>query len=131
MIIPLDKNSVYEYSLEGDNGEFKTVFKLGYLTSRQKAALAIQTKKLSKEIDDNNMWWFDIVRHGLKGWSNFKIDENTEYEYKSEKISISGFGEFETMSVSCFEAFKLEWVAELAAKLYEINYTTDAEKKTS
>jgi nucleoside 2-deoxyribosyltransferase len=130
MIVPLDKKSVYEYSLVGDEGEFKTIFHLGYLTARQKAAIAIQTKKSTKETSEDSIWWFDIIRHALKGWTNFKIADGTEYEYKTEKINVSGFGEFECMALSCYEAFKLEWIAELAGKLYEINYPSDVEKKT-
>jgi hypothetical protein len=130
MLVPMDKNSVYEYSLVGDEGEFKTIFHLGYLTARQKAAIAIQTKLTTKLTDENSIWWFDIVRHALKGWSNFKTVDGKEYEYKTEKINVSGFGEFECMSLVCFEAFKLDWIAELAGKLYEINYPSDVEKKT-
>lgn len=130
MIIPLDKNAIIEYSLVGDEGEFKTIFKLGYLTSRQKAALAIISKKETKETEENSIWWFSIIKFGLKGWSNFKTSDGKEYEYKTDKTVINGFGEFTVMSNDNFEAFTLDQVAEIAAKLYEINYMTDAEKKS-
>lgn len=130
MIIPQDKNALYQYSLVGDEGDSKTIFNLGYLNSRQKAALAIQSKKSTKETEENSIWWFDIIRFGLRGWTNFKMINGNDYEFKTDKAVINGFGEFIVMHSDCFEAFTLDQVAEIAAKLYELNYITLDEKKS-
>lgn len=130
MIIPLDKNALVEYSLLSDTSDSKTIFKLGYLNSRQKAALTILSKKTTKDTDESSIWWFSIVKLGLKGWTNINRADGTPYEYKSEKLVVSGFGEFDAMSDEHFEIFTLDQVAELAMKLYEINYIPDTEKKT-
>lgn len=126
----MDKNALIEYSLIGDEGDSKTVFRLGYLNSRQKAALAIQSKKSTKDTEENSIWWFDIIRFGLRGWANFKLSNGSEYEFKTDKIVINGFGEFTAMHQDCFEAFTLDQVAEIASKLYEMNYMPIAEKKS-
>lgn len=131
MILPISNKAVVEYSLHNDTDEPKTIFHLGYLTSTQKAALAIQFKKASKENDEPSLWWFSIIRFGLKGWSNFKRADGTDYLYKTSKTIISGFNEFVTMSDDCFEAFTLDQVAELAGKLMEINYLSEEEKKVN
>jgi hypothetical protein len=130
MLIPLDKNALVEYSLISDTSDTKTIFKLGYLNSRQKAALTILSKKSTKETDESSMWWFPLCKLGIKGWTNINKADGTPYEFKSEKLVVSGFGEFDAMSDECFEAFTLDIIAELAMKLYEINYIPDTEKKT-
>ena len=130
MLVPMDKNALIEYSLVGDEGDNKTIFRLGYLNSRQKAALAIQSKKSTKDTEENSIWWFDIIRFGLRGWTNFKLSNGNEYEFKTDKAIISGFGEFVVMHQDCFEAFTLDQVAELAGKLYELNYIPVMEKKS-
>lgn len=130
MFIPIEKNAVVEYSLHNDTTEPKTIFYLGYLTARQKAALAIESKKITKETEENSMWWFSILKFGLKGWKNVNLLDGKPYEFKKDKEIISGFGEFEVMHEDCFEIFTLDNVAELAAKLYEINYASTEEKKS-
>jgi hypothetical protein len=131
MIIPINKNAIYNYSLVSDTDENKTIFHLGYLNSTQKAALSIQAKKATKDNDEPSLWWFTILRFALKGWSNFKLPDGTEYLFKTDKLTLSGFGEFTVMSDDCFAAFTLDQVAELASKLYEINYVQADEKKES
>lgn len=131
MLIPIDKQAIVEYSLIADTDENKTIFKLGYLTARQKAALAIHTKKTTQGSEENSLWWFTILKFGLKGWTNFKMKSGEEYPFKTDKIVINGFAEFEVLHDDCFEAFTLDQVAELAVKLYEMNYITDVEKKNS
>lgn len=130
MFIPLEKNAVVEYSLLSDTSDSKTIFKLGYLNSRQKAALTILSKKATKQTEEDSLWWFPIVKLGVRGWTNINKADGTPYEFKSEKLIVTGFGEFDAMNDECFEAFSLDIVAELAMKLYEINYIPDTEKKT-
>jgi hypothetical protein len=130
MIIPIDKNAIFPYSLKTDVDEPKTIFKLGYLNSQQKAALSIQANKLTKENNEPSLWMFSIIRLGLKGWTNFKLQDGTDYEFKTDELVLPGFGTFTVMSDDCFAAFTLEQIAELSGKLLEINYLSKDEKKS-
>lgn len=130
MFLPIEKDAIVEYSLTKDISEPKTIFKLGFLTSRQKAALAIASKKSTKETNEDSIWWFDIIRFGLRGWSNINRADGTEYKFQTTLHTVNGFGSFEVMDETCFEIFQLDDVAELAAKLYEINFMSDNEKKS-
>jgi hypothetical protein len=130
MIIPLEKNIIVEYTPIRDKEEPKTVFSLGYLTSREKAALAIISKKIISENAESSSWWFPIIQYGVKGWKNIKTADGTDYAFKTEQKNIAGFSAFTIMSEECFEIMDLELVAELAAKLYEMNYSNPDEKKS-
>ena len=131
MYIPIEKDAIVEYSLLSDTSEPKTVFKLGFLTARQKAALAITSKKETKETEENSIWWFSIIKFGIRGWSNINTADGKPYEFKTQQTSVNGFGSFTTMADECFEIFTLDIVAELAAELYRLNYMNDDEKKSS
>lgn len=130
MLVPLEKNATHEFSLSTDTPDIKTIFSLGYFNSRTKAALTILSKKATKDTDENSIWWFAICKLGIRGWKNITKSDGSQYEFISEKLHINGFGEFDVMSDINFEAFTLDQIAELAMKLYEINYMSAEEKKS-
>jgi hypothetical protein len=130
MIIPLVKNSIFEYSLKEDTTEPKTIFQLRYLTARQKAIWMVLSTQYVNQTTDSRAWWFTMVKIGIAGWKNLNTNTGTPYEYKTEKFNIAGFGEIDIISDDLFDAFPIETIRELAEKIYDINNPTLEEKKS-
>jgi hypothetical protein len=131
MLIPLVKNSTIDYSLQSDTSEPKTIFKLRFLNARQKAIWMVLSTQYINTSKDSRSWWFPMIRIGIAGWSNLKTINGTEFEYKTEKISVPGFGEIDAVSDEVFEAFQIEIIEELARKLFDINNPSVEEKKST
>lgn len=131
MFLPQESNAVVEYTLSSDTSEPKSTFRLGFLNAKQKAALAIQSKQLATDTKESSSWWFPIIAHSIRGWSNINTADGKPYEFKTQQSIINGFGEFTIMADECFEIFKLEDVFELASEVYRINYMDDSKKKDS
>jgi hypothetical protein len=139
--INLTKTVKHQLSFDEDAGTDKaTTWVLGALDSRVFAAIkdratGIPMSALSGGSEGTatlnlNQTNFDVVLYGLKGWENFRYDDDRQVEYKTSTANLGG----KTYVVVDPELVKMlppEVIDELANAIMEINTVSEPERKNS
>lgn len=73
---------------------------------------------------------YDLVRFGLKGWSNFRNDTGNDLPFKTESRIIKGVS-LDAVTDECMDALSLEDIRELSEEIEKANTVDPAEGKTS
>jgi hypothetical protein len=117
MITGIDKNETFQFISSADAGEEKTIFILGILAIRDKLNIlkgAFDEKgKVNPSIVQEKA--IDIIKAGLKEIKNFC--------FKGEKKDVK------EITDEVIEQIPINIIAELASKLVEINFMSEAERK--
>jgi len=131
MLIALDPEEVRPYSLKSDTAEEKTIFSLGTLDAQLRAAVvdgqttySLNDRGGSAKTDIDvsiNLRNFDIVRFGLKGWTNFKGKNGVEILFDTERYNVPKVGMRVGVSALCMKRLRLEWINELADQILQDN----------
>ncbi len=123
MIEGIDIKQVVDFTAAEDK-ENPTIWKIGVLatdeyidvtsTSNQQAPLK---------------FIYDIVRLGLKGWVNFKVN-GADFAYKTEEVDFMGKKRM-VVAEHCMKAIPMNIVSELGTKILALNTVGKDEEKNS
>jgi len=127
MIDPIAVGQTKEHVVKSDK-ENPTIWLIGPLDSITKAKIISSFGKI--EIKDNQPVYvqgeadlalnnFSIVKYGLKGFKNFKLDDK-EIEFKTEKIKVFGT-EIEAVSDEVLKVIPLFVINELSNVIWGEN----------
>lgn len=135
MINPISVGQTIEYSLKNDT-ENPTIWIIGPLDSITKGKMVSQYGKIEvkdgkpvyieKDIDAamNN---FNIVRYGLKGFKNYKLNGvDVEFKTKKEKLFDHEVDVVDDETLKCIPLFA---IAELANVIWGENEVSEALRK--
>jgi hypothetical protein len=145
MVIPIDISETKDYVLKSDRSnppESQTVFKIGvvdvltrakiedlYLrwSYNKKGGADDQATALFSQNDLN----LDIVRFGLKGWSNFVRKDGTDAPFEMSSRGIQGLPPRSVIDDKSLRYLASEWVAELAEAIRKFNSIDEDTRKNS
>lgn len=119
MLTGIDREETFSYSVSGDEGEVKTIFKIGNLTNREKIALVGEVMDAQGQVDVKKIQdkAIDIFIAGVKSVENW-LDPKSKSVVTITKVD-EGF-----VNTIPFLA-----VCEVAGKVIELNFITEGERK--
>lgn len=112
MITGINLNETKDYVCKVDKDN-PTTWKLGALTSRKLSEITTRTTEIIERM-------LQIVRFGLRGWVNFKIDDK-EAEFKTEADG--------GLSSDILDIIPLDIIVELGTELLKLNKLSSKEIK--
>lgn len=129
-LIAISPDAVVDYSLVQDTSEDKTIFKIGQIDSITRAYIDDQHYSF-KDLSDTQIHtkFLDVVRFGLKGWSNFKDKDGFEVEFKTEEKIYPILGKRIIVSDESIKRLSLNSIVELGFKIISENTFSDQDKK--
>lgn len=136
-LIAIDPEATIDYSLLSDTGPDKTVFKLGTIDAFVRAYLDDTHINIRKgdTVDINDVAFnhklLEIVRFGLKGWTNFKDADGKDVPFVTEDIAVPNVGRRMAVSEDSMKHLSFSWVIELAVKINDHNSLKEADLKNS
>lgn len=140
--INLTKTVRHQLSFDEDAGTDKAVtWILGALDSRVMASIkdkatGIPLSALAGGSTDGtatlniNLTNFDVVLHGLKGFENFKFEDDSSVEYKTVTTNLNGKS-YLTADPDLIKLLPSDVIDELAGVIMDINVLKEEERKNS
>src|SRR5690348_12318379 len=121
MVVAVNPDFTFDYSLRGDASPEKTTFILGVVDSFARAHID-DTHSLVKQ-DDGTIEsmaiankYIGFVKFGLKGWKNFKDADGKDVEFKTEEVSFP-WGKRTVVSDESIKKLDLSWIIELGLEI--------------
>lgn len=127
-LITMNPDAVREYSLKEDQGEDRTVFKLGVLDAFSWAFIE-KTGDWQKATGNAISLLNFIVLFGVRGWSNFRDAEGKELAFETEQIDVPMVGKRDVMKKELLRHFTVPWITELAQEIQATNRLSGEERK--
>lgn len=139
MVKAVDIDAVSDYICKEDRDlpkDQQTIFKVGVLDSLTMADISqmdvefnpeSKEKKIRANIAGREL---DYVRHGLKGWENFKDATGQEIQARFDTVSRGG-RTTKTLHDSCLRQIPAKVIKELAEAILDINELSERDEKNS
>lgn len=130
----------YQSTTDPDRGKPEaTIFRLVTLSSRIMARVKDRALRFmqdeaqpggaSAEYLMNEMA-YELVRHGLAGWENFKDGEGNDIPFTTKKVNVAGV-DSHVVSEEAMSHLSLDLIQELAGELQRVNEPTEEGRKKS
>lgn len=118
-ITGIDKDEVLEFTSKYDDGEPKTIFKIGVLSQKDKLALFKEFQGEDKDLDIVKMQEksYEVLKRGLKGIKNL-------YDKKSGKHK-----DYTEITEDIIDKIPMQVLVEVSQKIIESNFVTGQEAK--
>lgn len=136
MIVAINPEVVHDYSLALDDGEQKTIFKLGVIDSFTRAYIDDKysiRKTIDGKVDleDVNVHakYLEFVRFGLRGWVNFKDGLGQDIPFETVEVNLPNIGKRTVASDSSLKRLTLGWIVELGVEILSHNQISQEELK--
>ena len=124
-LIAINPEHVFEYSLEQDKSEDKTIFILGVIDSLTRAYIDDVNSIKSEDgtVSDSAVHnkYIQFVKFGLRGWRNLKDKDGKEIEFKTVEQTFSRLGKRTVVSDESIKALDLLWIIELGLHIVAHN----------
>jgi hypothetical protein len=132
----LTRTKTYESNLDPEKGtENATKFVLGALDTRLMTALADKSFEVVNTADGDQVnksnqltIAYNMVRFGLKGWTNYADEDGNPLEFKSGTANIGG-KTYPCVQDDLLARLPLELVMELAGEVQSVNRVDEDEAK--
>jgi len=136
MIVAINSESTFDYSLISDTGDNKTIFKLGVIDAFVRAFIDDTHTSIKKEdgsMDDIAISdkYVQFVKFGLRGWDNFKDSNGNEILFQTEEKVFPRIGKRTIVSDNCLAKLDLQWIIELGLQIVIHNKLSESESKNS
>ena len=86
-------------------------------------------KQATIDPNDEARFFFELLRHGLKGWEKFLDAEGKPVEFKTVTTVIPNAGVRTVASDESLNYLKARWMKELAIEIHEDTFVSDQELK--
>lgn len=139
MLIALDLSTVRNFTSKYDTGQSKTIFKIGVVDSITRAKIEDDeyefTVNKTFSIQDGGMIInrrqrnLQVVRHGLKGWENFKDASGSDVPFQTAPLAGSEGTPRTIVSESSLKLLDPRLIDELADEISRANVMTKEEEK--
>jgi hypothetical protein len=135
----IDPTATQTFSLDWDSGESPSIFMIGVVDSSLMAHIedAYTTYSTSKNGSDSasdirlnlNRKNYDLVRFGLKGWTNVGGKGGQEAKFETEKVKVPGLGEKEGLTAACMKMLSTRAISSLANRIRAFSELTEPDAK--
>jgi len=139
MLRAIDPDYIWDFSLEPDTVEDRTIFKLGIVDALLMSAIndGRTRYKLNRNGDDapsDVTFWvqvkdIEIVRFGLKGWKNFAGSDGKEIAFRTEAIPVTNVGRRQGLPDELLKKFDITWIQKLAVEITSAHRLSEQEIK--
>jgi len=129
MAIAISLDDTYEYVLpeEKENPD-KTIWIIGSIPGRIMHKLLLSIRQSNGDIQVEHETTMETVRHGLKGWKNFKNAKGDQKEFQKEKLFCYG-KDREVLKDSLLDEINPDALSKLAFQMLSSNQLSEQERK--
>ena len=124
MITGIDTSLSKDYISKFDDGEQKTIWKLGVLSAYAFAYVGSKISDPAKSLDG----MIEVVRFGLLGFDNFKDAKGNNVEFITQRKDVSS-RTFTIVSESIISIIPIDIIIELGGKILEMTKLSEQEIK--
>jgi hypothetical protein len=136
----IDPTATETFSLDWDSGESPSIFMIGVVDSSLMAYIedSYTTYRRSNNGSDSdsdiklnlNRKNWNIVRFGLKGWTNVGGKKGgQEAKFETEKVKVPGIGEKEGLTEACMRMLSTRAISSLANRIRAFSELTEPDAK--